>query len=434
MVRKNIGKKQNKKNHIIFAIIVLTIIFVLINEVLSPKSIEMQEVDDYDVVIVGAGLSGLSSAFNLNNYNVLILEKEDYAGGRVLTITKNNLSYDLGAVFSYNPQMLPFEINSSNQLVESGSVGLFYNNNTYFCDIIIDCIKKVNLANDNSTFSDLMLNEESKNILNSFFQTIHPGEIENYIIERQEQDSLKKYNINYYKKGNKEIITEYLRRVNAKIQFNSLVTSVDDIGEKVKIEYFNKNRTQIVFSRTVIVTTPAPIAKKLIKKINKNSEDFLNSVKYGQMIVIAVGIENHSFENFSYLVTPDLMTTTIIKHTEDNKSVILSYITDLKSKKVQNKTDEEIILTNLNILKLFEKIEDENILFKDIHRWWYAGTIISEEIYENLKSGYDKPSNRVFLAGDYTYLDTRIPYGMYSAVKSGENVANKISFFLNNFN
>jgi len=152
------------------------------------------------------------------------------------------------------------------------------------------------------------------------------------------------------------------------------------------------------------------------------------------MIVIAVGIENHSFENFSYLVTPDLMTTTIIKHTEDNKSVILSYITDLKSKKVQNKTDEEIILTNLNILKLFEKIEDENILFKDIHRWWYAGTIISEEIYENLKSGYDKPSNRVFLAGDYTYLDTRIPYGMYSAVKSGENVANKISFFLNNFN
>mgnify|MGYP000329482852 CR=1 FL=1 len=96
----------------------------IINEI--PK-----EDAQYDIVIVGAGLSGLSSAYNLNDYNVLILEKENRAGGRVLTKTQEDINYDMGAIFAYPDYIVPFAIESSELIKESGPLGLYYNDKLY---------------------------------------------------------------------------------------------------------------------------------------------------------------------------------------------------------------------------------------------------------------------------------------------------------------
>src|SRR5437762_3278954 len=55
----------------------------------------------YDVVIVGAGLAGLSAAYALRDRRVLVLEREALAGGRVLTRSSHGVAYDLGAVFGF---------------------------------------------------------------------------------------------------------------------------------------------------------------------------------------------------------------------------------------------------------------------------------------------------------------------------------------------
>ncbi len=373
---------------------------------------------DYDVVIVGGGLSGLSSAYYLNNYDVLILEKESYLGGRIMTMTNDNLSYDLGAVFAYNPEMLPFAIESSKLIQEYEPIGVYDDDKHTLCDTVIECLEENNLKND------------EEKIINAFFQTIHPGEIEQYISERQE-DALFAYDIAHYKNGNQEVIKGYEKNINAEIELNATVSLVEDLGEKVKITYSKNDEEKIVYAKTVIVTPPAPIAKKLIKEINKNSLAFLDSVNYGQMIAIAIGIENGDFENFSYIVTPDLMTNTIIKHSTDqvDKNIIIAYITNTKSKVIEDESDEKIIKDTINIIQQFNDFDDDNILFTDIHRWWYGGTIISEEMFDH-GAGYDRPSPRVFLAGDYTNLETRFPYGMYPAVLSGEDAAQNIKIFL----
>lgn len=54
------------------------------------------------VVIIGAGLSGLSAASSLSqivkeNLEVIVLEAQDYIGGRVKTVKLGNRSFDLGA-------------------------------------------------------------------------------------------------------------------------------------------------------------------------------------------------------------------------------------------------------------------------------------------------------------------------------------------------
>ena len=55
--------------------------------------------DNYDIIIVGGGISGLFLAYKLadTNLNILVLEKEKEFGGRVHTIYKNGYQYECGA-------------------------------------------------------------------------------------------------------------------------------------------------------------------------------------------------------------------------------------------------------------------------------------------------------------------------------------------------
>ena len=45
----------------------------------------------YDYIIIGAGIGGLYNAYLLNqNYTVLVLEKNDYIGGRIKEVKFHN--------------------------------------------------------------------------------------------------------------------------------------------------------------------------------------------------------------------------------------------------------------------------------------------------------------------------------------------------------
>ncbi len=56
---------------------------------------------DYDVIVVGAGISGLSAAYRIQNqgYKVLVLEKSSTVGGRTQTYCYENVCVDLSAQF-----------------------------------------------------------------------------------------------------------------------------------------------------------------------------------------------------------------------------------------------------------------------------------------------------------------------------------------------
>lgn len=72
----------------------------------SPSSTATTE---YDVIVVGAGLSGLTTAKDLirTGQHVLVLEAADHIGGRALTDTSFDVPIDLGAAWlhdaDYNP-------------------------------------------------------------------------------------------------------------------------------------------------------------------------------------------------------------------------------------------------------------------------------------------------------------------------------------------
>lgn len=65
---------------------------------LSPKPVTFSDQRDYDVVVIGAGVSGLEAAneLKMEGKNVVILEGRDRIGGRIYTEIHNGVSYDIG--------------------------------------------------------------------------------------------------------------------------------------------------------------------------------------------------------------------------------------------------------------------------------------------------------------------------------------------------
>ena len=65
----------------------------------------MSTIEDsqYDLIIAGVGLSGLSLASSLPNHSILILEAEDYVGGRACSHHLDGVFAELGAIFPFIP-------------------------------------------------------------------------------------------------------------------------------------------------------------------------------------------------------------------------------------------------------------------------------------------------------------------------------------------
>ena len=73
--------------------------------------------EHYNIIIIGGGISGLYLANKINDKQTLLLEKNNYLGGRIFTI-KN-------------------KINNNNYFIEAGAAR-FSNNDKYFLDLLSD--------------------------------------------------------------------------------------------------------------------------------------------------------------------------------------------------------------------------------------------------------------------------------------------------------
>lgn len=67
----------------------------------------------YDVIIVGAGIAGLTAAFSLADYDLLLLEKEKQVGGRATSGQYQGISYARGTEYLGKPEAPLAEIISS---------------------------------------------------------------------------------------------------------------------------------------------------------------------------------------------------------------------------------------------------------------------------------------------------------------------------------
>ena len=395
----------------------------------------------YDSVIVGTGLSAVSASYELKDKKILLLDKNDYSGGKVFTKEYEGISYELGALFAYIKECIPFNFESSALIEEKGKVGLWYKGRICYADSGEECMCKAgftpkqlsNFFTDNENVSN-----DLHQVLNVFFRVIHPGNIEDAVTERQ-KDALIRFDTDHYEKGNRELIDAYLGNLmSGSVKNNAEVIEVEDKENIVKIIYRHKGEMEQVYGKTCLVSAEAPIARSIIKKINADADRFLSSVSYGGGTVVALGIHGIEFDDFSYIVNTGIPLNTIFKFQtkKDDFHVLTAYYVAEESKKLSDMSGTDILNKTVAWLEKVHPyqgtLSHDKIAFSEIYPWRMVGPVISGETYRLWTPECMRPSGRVFLCGDYQYVNAEdlMPYGMNPAIFSGRNAGNEIKKFL----
>lgn len=253
---------------------------------------------NYDVVIIGGGIAGIYTMYNLKKkypkLKVLLLEKEDRFGGRVYTYTKtiNNVEYkmDLGAGrIGYHHKLMV-------ELIEELNLDKFIfsiNNTENYIEYDKKKSKIIDKSHLKKKYSKLLYNffnsEKIKNIskdllqklylnelLSKYFTKSICNEIENSFEYENKLFHLNSYNaVNYFKNdynfkskffimknGFSSIIDKMIEKIckniNYKMKKNAYVNNIiyNSENSNYNISYINKNQKIKVSCKHLICALP----------------------------------------------------------------------------------------------------------------------------------------------------------------------------------
>ena len=302
------------------------------------------------IAILGAGLSGLTIGYmlNQNGINFEILEKEQECGGLMRTLQEDGFSFDYSGshiIFSKNNETLNFILTllGRNKVKNRRNTKVLYNGcfvKYPFENGLSDLSKEENFECLNSFIQNLLIKQKGKikpgNLKDWFYYTFGKGIAEKYLIPYNEkiwkfpvekmgldwveripdppiEDIIKSslgietegytHQLHFYypKVGGIQAITKLLE---AKIEKN--ITTNYDV-EKLKYEdaqwFVSNGKTEKSFDKLV---STVPI-QKLVEAINapKKVKAAANELKYNSLVTVILGINKSKINDLSWLYIPD---------------------------------------------------------------------------------------------------------------------------------
>jgi protoporphyrinogen oxidase len=396
-------------------------------------------------VIIGAGLAGLSAAHALRDREVVILERETRAGGRVLTFNHATASVDMGACFAVLPLVLPPGTNeqASGRLIpERGPISIYYQSRLFTGSTSWDCIeampwdsacREALAAFRDGRIPPEALPDEALRVINAFFKQIHPGDIRDYIPQRQ-RDALDPLYPDHFEKGNGCAVEAHLGALGDRVQLAlgrvALELKEDRDGVTVIHRTADLEQEGRIDCRAVIVATPANIARTLVRPSHPSCTAFLESVRYGTYTVVALVLDAPRLAPFRYFVTPESPLNVIIQQGSADRRyrTLLCYYSDPLAQAAAELSDTDLVETTLQKIGLFGfgTFDQSHVTFSAVKRWGLVGTILTPG-YARLKSRDNwQATDRIFLAGDYLSTDENWGYGTRDAVTSGRATASLV--------
>lgn len=418
-----------------------------------------------DVVIVGAGLAGLSAAWRLQDYDIEVLESEERVGGRVHSEKRGDYWLNWGghvyagegsatdelfksvgvkaesvpgilSAMSLNGKLLlggrvelyPFRVPMSWQarmallfagakvrlsVMKYGRTAKYKNNEDYF-----ENQQRILEFMNNKTFSDFTgkLPEDADAIFRPTVSrsTGNPEQISAgsgvgyFHMIWNKSEGLSRNVV-----GGPSIMTEKIASVlGDKLKLSAKVENVRQYEDHVSVTYQQNGEHHTVDAKYVVLSTPAPITREMVENFEGDLSDKLGEIKYGPHVSAAFMTDESEPQ-----VWDDIYTFATPKRSFD----ILVHSSNLVHDKSKSRQKGSTFMTFSPAdrgRKLLNKTDDEilDIYLKDLDDIFpgFSDKVVEARVEKfPLGSAYVYPgrakiqkqltdkNGRLFLAGDY---------------------------------
>ena len=391
----------------------------------------------YDYIIIGGGISGIYAGYLLNNkYSVLILDANDYIGGRIKEEQFHNTTLNMGADIANNSNKtiisLLKKFNISYKTVSSGKTIISKKKIDFDINKAISQIKKKYKQYRSTklykfTFSQFLIRYFGKTFRNQYikysgYNDYVNGDVTDYVKYNRINDHKLNSTIKLYFRWSD--LVNHLKK-NLNIRLNTIVTSInyDDYYNIVTNNKIYKTK-KIIFAVTI---NPLNYIIKNSPKlqIKIDYKKYIGSIKY--LRIYTYHKNGHNFKNkniggFNIIVDKNTLNKIIII---SDKILMASYSDSKNATYFEKYMKDENKLKKI-ILYWLQKIEkNTNDIDDIIFQVWDTGVHHFKPM-KNIKktvSILQNPTDNIYVVGEMVSLH----HGwVESALKSVDRIYNKI--------
>jgi protoporphyrinogen/coproporphyrinogen III oxidase len=434
------------------------------------------------IIVVGAGVSGIAAGVELKQrgYDVTLLDKNDYIGGKVRTVTKDGFSMETGA--SILPSKYSNIINRLNAmglshlLQPGGSLVGFARGNQIHCldsaRMMIDGITTkliswpskllmMRMMLDNMRISPKLSYEDGSLAAEFDVETAAAycdrrlnAELKEYIVDatlrgmlgtQAEINSVIDFFFSYnnvigsklysMKNGMGTLPHAIVDTAGLKIELNTQVNEVVERNGRVSVSYTGPNGERDEEVDGVVMTLQATQVHKLLPTFGKASLDFLRSVKYTTAISVNLPLSSPPPNQKAFVIQipksvhPDLFAI-VLDHnkapgrTPPGKGMASLYAMSTWSEKLYDMDDKTVVNLMLAAAEQVMPGLSNKVEFSNVNRWRDVIVYSEPGLYRETSKFIKAldPKSRIKLGGDYFSCSN-----MNTAFAGGERAARELA-------
>lgn len=442
----------------------------------QPDPVEIEETL-FDTVIIGAGIAGLTAGYMLRDRTILLLERENRFGGRVLSEKVNRAVNNIGTQF-FTDEDTSF-VDLINELgIERVTHDpfeapmAFYLNGKFYEDVsslinprvIFDALRflsriyrKINifkLPSDDPRWRELAARNavEFQEGYSPDFLALINTYTRGACVTKPERTSAGMWaylagdvfqagDIAFVTGGFQKITDALLNKLDGKILSGAAVTRIEKRDGTVSIRFQKDGKEHIIKSKSAVVAVPSPLVSDLLPGLPDWKKEALEKVTYGPITVVSVFFKRSiPWGNFLGALTNNLIFQGFANTTYDlegdaseDTPIIYNFVISIPPDEKEEieaflaKSDEEIVGLTLNDFKIMMPEADivKYITDTKVTRYPIGELELTPEYFLELLPALPKPVENIHFCGDYTEAKSFVDGAAYSGMRVARELGSK---------
>lgn len=445
----------------------------------------------YDVVVVGGGISGLTTAYLLRYKNVLLLEKEPTAGGRIISGQWEGFHYPKGAEYIGPPE---YEMAALFQALGIQAVpvppptdAVAYGGQIYWGANLLDFLSAAGEADywdlearlialndggiEEAVFDyphrlpnyasldaqsvyewlqarnydplvQLFVDVENRGLFGANNQDLSfLFDVPEMAYDLPDPDESHLSEVYTFPLGMTEVVDALLARLPGRVQTGAEVTQVTvNADDSVSVTYQQNAATTTVQADCVVLTTPAPITDSIVSNgFSTAVRQALGQVHYGVYVTLNLFTSTRLWKDAWMMACLDRFFVTLydgvrmqVPLSYTGKSILGVYVAPLSASDTSllYMSDGDLLESVLSDLEGYYPAIRSQVLGYDVQRFQYAFPVFGKNYHQTLLALLQDSTTQgpLFLAGDYMVYAI-LDGAILSAFRAHEQVAEYLGYF-----